>query len=141
MNSMPGDQGEFIRLREAAAGAIGSNFHAGRHEIASAFIADDGRTFTGINIKAVIGRASVCAEATALGSALIAGARSFSAAAAFILMPNGRCGPLLQLVSPCGPCRELISDYAPAARIYIDTGGNVTAIAIGDLLPHKYTQS
>jgi cytidine deaminase len=129
------DPGEFACLREAAASAIIPVFRAGRHEIAAAFLTADGQVFTGINLKAVIGRASVCAEATALSAALITGPRSFRAAAAFIRTCGG-----LRPVPPCGPCRELIADYAPAIRIYIDTGGTITSIAIGDLLPHKYTQ-
>jgi cytidine deaminase len=140
MTSVPVDARELTRLQQAAAGTIGLVFQIGRHEIASALLADDGRIFTGINLKAVIGRASVCAEATALGTALIAGARTFRAAAVFIGTPDGRDGLRLRLVPPCGPCRELIADYAPAVRLYIDDIGGATAIAISDLLPHKYTQ-
>jgi cytidine deaminase len=129
------DRGELACLRQAAASAISPVFRTGRHEIAAAFRTGDGQIFTGINLKAVIGRASVCAEATALGAALLAGTRSFRAAAAFISGPHG-----LRLIPPCGPCRELIADYAPAIRIYIDVSGTVTSVAIGGLLPHKYTQ-
>lgn len=141
MTGAPGGAaGELACLRQAAAGTIGPVFQTGRHEIAAAFLAGDGRIFTGINLKAVIGRASVCAEATALGTALIAGARTFRAAAVFIGTPDGQDGLRLRLVPPCGPCRELIADYAPAVRLYIDVRGSAAGIAIGDLLPHKYTQ-
>lgn len=129
------DPGEFACLRHAAASAITPVFQTGRHEIAAAFLTGDGQIFAGINIKAVIGRASICAEATALGAALLAGSCSFRTAAAFIQGPDG-----LRLVPPCGPCRELIADYAPAIRIYIDVSGTVTSVAISGLLPHKYTQ-
>ena len=44
------------------------------------------------------------------------------------------------VVSPCGSCRELIHDYAPKARVIVPNGKTPTAVAIGVLLPNKYSR-
>jgi cytidine deaminase len=43
-------------------------------------------------------------------------------------------------VSPCGACRELIWDYDRKARVIVPSDKGPTVVAIGELLPNKYSR-
>ena len=60
-------------LIAAAAAALRRHFHPWRHRLAAAARDGSGRIFTGLHLGATVGRLSICAEATALGRALIEG--------------------------------------------------------------------
>ena len=135
------DDGDRLRLlSDAARAAIGPLFAVGRHEIAAAVSTVDGTVVTGVNLKATVGRASVCAESVAVANVVMAGLGDIVAGAAFIFSADASGGLVGRLVSPCGPCRELLSDFAPGMTVHLSDGQHDVAVPVRELLPHKYVQ-
>lgn len=109
-----------------------------RHHIASAVRGTSGRVYTGLHLDTYVGRASVCAEAVALGQAMAAGETAIEAIVS-VRHPRPReqhqdC----KVVSPCGVCREMLTDFAPGAVVILARDGELERVPVEDLLPAKY---
>ena len=66
-------------LIDAAKSLIEQRYTENRHHIASAVRGASGRTYTGLHLDTYVGRASVCAEAVALGQAMAGGEKAIQA--------------------------------------------------------------
>ena len=100
------------------------------HEVGAALRTRTGKIFSAVNVKANVGRVSVCAEAVAIGMAAAVGDTDIERIVA--VDHNGR------VISPCGMCREMISDYAPEAEVIVSGDDGFEILKIGELLPHKF---
>ena len=89
----------------------------------------------GVNIEVSSYGLTLCAERSALASALSDGAGPITqiAVACIDTPPEA---PLHQR-TPCGACRQWIADLAPNAMIFID--GVERDFQLSDLLPHAFT--
>ena len=65
----PGMPAEDIRLLEIAQTLLARVWVHGRHEVATALRAADGRIYTGVHVEGSCRRSSICAEGVALGTA------------------------------------------------------------------------
>ncbi|MET1028205.1 MAG: cytidine deaminase [Dongiaceae bacterium] len=106
-------------LVEAARRLITERYTENRHHIAAAVRGGSGRIYTGLHLDTYVGRASVCAEAVALGHALTAGETSIDAIVS-VRHPRPReqhrdC----KVVSPCGICREMLTDFAAGCAVIL----------------------
>jgi cytidine deaminase len=128
-------------LITAARDLITSRYVENRHHIAAAVRGGSGRIYTGLHLDTYVGRASVCAEAVALGQAMAAGERQVEAIVS-VRHPRPReqhrdC----KVVSPCGICREMLTDFA-AGCVVIMPGTTaeaaLRAVPVERLLPEKY---
>jgi cytidine deaminase len=120
-------------LITAAEEAVRLRYRYGRHSVGAALRGASGRVFVAVNLDATVGRAAICAEAVALGEAVMAGETVALVAAVRHPRPDEGGGPML--VSPCGLCRELLLDYAPEAEVLVPGRGRV---ALRTLLPSPY---
>src|SRR3972149_4619747 len=98
-------------LIAAATKLIERRYAEGRHHIAAAVRTAAGRVYTGLHLDTYVGRASVCAEAVAVGRALTAnGAAKRDPILRVVSVRHPRPREAYrepQIVSPCGICREL----------------------------------
>ena len=128
-------------LIEAATAAIKQRYRNDWQEVGAAMRTRSGKLFTGVNLDAYLGRMAVCAEAVALGHAVVdlgdAGIDTIVAVRHPAPQDNDRT---IAVVSPCGACRELIFDYDPKARVIVPNGKSTAVVPIADLLPNKYTR-
>jgi cytidine deaminase len=125
-------------LIDAATDLIKARYHENRHHIAAAVRGKSGKNYTGLQLDTYDGRATVCAEAVALGQAMSAGEKEIDAIVS-VRHPRPReqhREP--QLVSPCGICREMLNDFAPGAAVLLDGGEGVHRRPVEALLPDKY---
>lgn len=90
--------------------------------------------FAGCNVENASYGLCLCAERTALASALAAGARKFSAVAVTCLDARADLG--LNGRTPCGACRQWLLELAPEADVWID--GVDRSFKVRDLLPHGF---
>ncbi len=128
-------------LIAAAAAAIKSRYRDEWQEVGAALRTRSGKIFTGVNLDAYLGRMAVCAEAVALGRAVVeAGDSGIDTIVAVRHPPPGDKNRAVNVVSPCGACRELIFDYDPKARVIVPNGKTAAAVPIADLLPNKYSR-
>ncbi len=109
----------------------------GRHQVATALRAADGRIYTGVHLEGSCRRSSICAEGVAMGTAragLDPGAvLSIEAMVSVQIKPADQ----FRIIAPCGVCRELISDYSPDTRVWLTSEAGIHAMAALDLLPCK----
>jgi len=128
-------------LIEAAKDAIRSRYRDEWQEVGAALRTRSGKIFTGVNLDAYLGRMAVCAEAVALGRAVVeAGDTGIDTIVAVRHPPPGDKDRAINVVSPCGACRELIFDYDPKARVIVPNGKVTAVVPITELLPNKYSR-
>lgn len=91
----------------------------------------DGTVVEGCNVENAAYPATICAERTAVVSAVAAGHREFEA----IAVVGSGDGP----TTPCGTCRQVLFEFAPGMRV-IAAGetGAVATHTLADLLPEGF---
>src|SRR5262249_59219051 len=100
-----------------------------------------GKIFTGVNLDAYLGRMAVCAEAVALGHAVVdLGDAGIDTIVAVRHPAPDDDDRTIAVVSPCRACRELIFGYDRKARGIVPNGKSPAVVAIADFLPNKYTR-
>ena len=128
-------------LIAAASEAIKSRYRNDWQEVGAAMRTRDGRIITGVNIDAYLGRMAVCAEAIAIGRSITEGGDKGIETIVAVRHPRPHeADQNIRVVSPCGSCRELIHDYDSKARVIVPDAKEPSVVAIGELLPNKYTR-
>jgi cytidine deaminase len=128
-------------LIAAAIAAIKERYRDDWQEVGAALRTRDGAVYTGVNLDAYLGRMAVCAEAVALGRAVVdIGDAGIETIVAVRHPPPYEKDQEIKVVSPCGACRELIFDYDRNARVIVPNGKTSIAVPIADLLPNKYSR-
>ena len=128
-------------LIAAAVAAIKSRYRDDWQEVGAALRTRSGKIFTGVNLDAYLGRMAVCAEAVALGRAVVdLGDAGIDMIVAVRHPPPEAKDQAIAVVSPCGACRELIFDYDPRARVIVPNGTSPAVVPISELLPNKYSR-
>ncbi|MHB8577590.1 MAG: cytidine deaminase [Dehalococcoidia bacterium] len=99
--------------------------------VGAALEAEDGRLFPGCNVENLSYGATICAERTALVTAVAGGARRFTRLA---LAASG-----VDPVAPCGLCRQALIEFSPALEI-TSTGasGETRRWLLRELLPDAF---
>jgi len=102
-----------------------SNFRVG-----AALLCEDGTIIKGVNVENRSYGLTICAERTAVTSAITAGHRVFTALA--ISTPDSE-----KPVGPCGACRQVLGEFMkPDAPIrFAGNGPDTVNTTIGELLP------
>jgi cytidine deaminase len=128
-------------LIAAAIAAIKERYRDDWQEVGAALRTRDGAVYTGVNLDAYLGRMAVCAEAVALGRAVVdIGDAGIETIVAVRHPPPYEKDQEIKVVSPCGACRELIFDYDRNARVIVPNGKTPSVVPIADLLPNKYSR-
>jgi cytidine deaminase len=124
--ALPLDQDD-VDLIEAARNLLRKHHRPFWHTVAAALRGRDGRVWTGLHLGATVGRLSVCAEAVALGRAIIDGDGRIHTAVAVRYPKPGELDQSLAVVPPCGACREMLIDYDPDALVILPGGMKMPA--------------
>ncbi len=128
-------------LIATASAAIARRYRDDWQEVGAALRTRSGRIFTGVNLDAYLGRMAVCAEAVALGRAVVdLGDAGIDMIVAVRHPQPQDKDQTIAVVSPCGACRELIFDYDRNARVIVPNGKSPAVVPIAELLPNKYTR-
>ena len=103
-----------------------SNFPVG-----AALRSTSGRIYQGVNVENISFGLTNCAERVAIGTAVAAGEREFTAVA--VVSRGG--------VSPCGACRQVLAEFNPNLEIImVDSAnpGTVHHATLNQLLPARF---
>jgi cytidine deaminase len=101
-----------------------SNYHVG-----AAILTEDGQIFTGVNVENASHSLAICAERSAVFTAVSAGIRKILAVA--VCTENAG--------SPCGACRQVLSEFADDAPVWLsDDQGNFRETTLRTLLPDHF---
>jgi cytidine deaminase len=99
--------------------------------VGAVLIAEDGRSFEGVNVENGSLGLTICAERSACVRAVGEGARRFTAIAV-ATHESARTG------SPCGACRQFLSEFGLALRVVYLRDGQVAAEPLSALLPAAF---
>ncbi len=108
------------------------------HTVAAAIRGQDGRIWTGLHLGATVGRLSICAEAVALGRALLEGDGNLDTIVAVRHPKPNETDRELAVVAPCGACREMFFDHCPDALVIVPGPEGLEKRPARELLPLPY---
>lgn len=107
-------------------------------QVGAALLAPDGTVFPGCNVENASYGLCNCAERVAIGSAVAAGVRAFTAVAVVGPEDDMPC-------APCGACRQVLYEFAPEMVVISPddgaTGEGYTATPLKALLPGAFDPS
>ena len=128
---------KYDSLVQAAAEARGRAYAPYSHfRVGAALLARSGRVYTGCNIESASFTPTICAERTAISTAIAAGEapRSFEAIAVV--------ADSAEPTSPCGVCRQVLVELAPGAIVIMaaspEEGNGRLVMTVEELLPHGF---
>lgn len=100
------------------------------YQVGAALLTASGKIFTGVNVENAAYPDSICAERSAIFSAVSAGERDFEA----IVVATRNGG------TPCGSCRQVMSEFGLDIKVLlVDEEGNlVQQQTVRDLLPGAF---
>lgn len=101
--------------------------------VGAALVAGE-QVFVGVNIEISSFGLTLCAERSALATAITAQAAPITQIA--IACIDAPADAPTHERMPCGACRQWIADLAPQATVYID--GSEQAFQVADLLPFAF---
>lgn len=127
-----------LELVEAARATLLKHYRPHWHTVAAAVRSRDGRVWTGLHLGATVGRLSVCAEAVALGRAILEGDGTVACAVAVRHPKPDEPVQDIAIVPPCGACREMLTDFDPAADVIVPGPQGPLRMAVRLLLPLPY---
>jgi cytidine deaminase len=104
-----------------------------RLKVGAAVECADGTVFTGCNIENATFGATICAEATAIASAVTAGRRAFRRVA---IISEGNAYSF-----PCGACRQLLNEFSPELEVLCARAdGRYVSYPLSTLLPMAFVR-
>ena len=100
--------------------------------VAAAVIDEAGGVHLGVNVENAAYPSGTCAEQTAIGAMVTAGARRISK----VLIAAGSNA----VVQPCGACRQRIAEFATEGCeiVSVQAGAPTKRVAFWDLLPESF---
>jgi len=125
-------------LIEAARGVIRRHYRPFWHMVAAAIRGRDGRVWTGLHLGATVGRMQICAEAIAVGRAILEGDGTIECAVAVRHPKEHEPSQEIAVVPPCGACREMLTDFDPGAEIIVPGPDGLMRVPLSYLLPLPY---
>jgi len=100
--------------------------------VGAALLDEAGRIHDGCNVESASYGLTICAERTALVSAVAAGAKRFRAVAVASNLPH--------LLMPCGACRQFLSEFGPSMQVVVVGPGEERKKTTMDrLLPEAFS--
>ena len=120
------------KMIDMAADAMANSYSPySRFKVGASIECADGSVYTGCNIENASLGATICAEATALASAVAAGRREFKRIA-IISEGTSYC-------FPCGTCRQLLHEFSPEMEVLsARADGRYVSYPLTALLPMAF---
>ena len=122
-------------LAEADAGAANAYIPYSKFRVGAALLNEAGEIFRGCNVENVSYGLTICAERTAIVSAVAAGRQKFKRIA--IVQGAGQTGAD-QPCWPCGACRQVLAEFNPDLEVIFRDGAGYKVTSLRELLPHSF---
>src|SRR5256885_4981053 len=120
---------KYNQLVEAATTARRSAYAPySQFSVGAALITKAGKIYTGCNVENISLGLTICAERSAIATAIAQGSRDFAAIA---VVTEGK-NPAI----PCGACRQVLAEFNPSMKILTSTiDGKMQEFDLAELLP------
>lgn len=119
-------------IKEAQAAMTESHATYSNFTVGAALLMEDGSIVRGANIENASFGATICAERSAIASALSQGKRGIKAVAVTNATDTK--------VTPCGICRQVLYEYGTKISVICSNqAGEYIIHSTSDLLPHAFT--
>ena len=108
-----------------------------RFQVGAAVLASSGRIYGGTNVENASYGATVCAERTAIFSAVAAGERNLVALA----VAGGVAGVVTDYCAPCGICRQVMREFGDPETFRVlvaRSASDYRAYTLEELLPGSF---
>ena len=128
------------KLMELALAAREGSYSPYSHfRVGAALLCADGSVYTGCNIENAAFTPGICAERTAIFTAVFEGKRDFAA----IAVVGGKDGVASDYFPPCGVCRQVMLEFCePDFKIYMGKqDGTYQEILLRDFMPYGFRAS
>ncbi len=101
--------------------------------VGAAIVTDEGKVYHGANIENASYSLTICAERTAIFTALVEGERNFKTIA---IASDSK-----SFISPCGACRQVLYEHCGEDLdvIMTNSAGDYKKVKIKDLLPYGFS--
>ena len=105
-------------------------------KVGAALLTKDGNVFTGVNIENSSYPAGICAERSAMASAISAGERDFEKIAICAL---DVCNDKYTDAWPCGVCRQFMYEFSPEMKVISgEDQDHIEEYTLAELLPKGF---
>lgn len=103
-------------------------------KVAAIIVMEDGTKFKGVNVENASYGAAICAERSAIVSAISAGYKKVDFKELHVMVGSGKIG------MPCFMCRQVISEmFEKTSSVYCyDTNGNMEKYTVEELCPYPF---
>ncbi|MEB3284938.1 MAG: cytidine deaminase [Candidatus Sericytochromatia bacterium] len=101
--------------------------------VGAALLTLSGEVFCGCNVENASYGLTICAERTAVGAAVVAGHRQFSA----IAIVQGAASSL-EPCWPCGACRQVLAEFNLDMTVIFRAPEGLRTMTLRELLPHSF---
>jgi cytidine deaminase len=102
-----------------------SNFAVG-----AALLGTDGSVFVGCNVENASFGLAICAERSAIASAVAQGVHEFEA----LVVVTDSSPP----AAPCGACRQVLTEFGDFPVLLVNPAGESRSSSIAELQPHPF---
>lgn len=117
---------ESAKFASEQAYAVYSNFRVG-----AAVLGDDDKIYPGCNVENASYGLTICAERTAVFSAVVGGAKKIKAVAIYT--------PTERIATPCGACRQVLAEFDEEMVVILaNRTGATEEYSLAELLPHRF---
>ena len=116
---------DLARKFQARAYAPYSGYHVG-----AVVVTADGSLFGGANVENASYGLAICAERSAVVSAIAAGYRDIQEI--YVVGPHDAA------VTPCGACRQFLSEFNPSMKVHCAIPNGVQTTTLDKLLPGAF---
>lgn len=104
--------------------------------VAAILVTKDGKEFNGINVENASYGASICAERSAIVSAISNGYKKHDFEKLYVMCDNEKIG------MPCMVCRQVISEFFESDKeiIAMNPNGETITLTVSELCPYPFNE-
>ncbi len=104
-------------------------------KVGAALLCKSGNIYIGTNVENASYSATICAERSAIASAVSNGETEFL----MLAIVGGKNGEIIDFCNPCGICRQVINEFCDGDfKILTTNGKEIKAYRLDELLPHSF---
>lgn len=110
-----------------------------QYNVGAVLLCKNGNIYKGGNIENASYSLTICAERTALFSAIANGEKEFES----LCVVGGKKGEITDYAMPCGACRQVLAEFCDADfKVFVGVNENdIKEYKLSDLLPYSFDKS